>query len=161
MVQSVPEADPRGSEFRQARLRFDAGLPQPIAHYRNGWELALRAESIVSTGIMDQHCMPRLAPGSDVQGRRYSAVRHLAPVSDLDKWKTLLLVDDDYNVLDELRHAVLTGHPEAALAPYPGYTNPRRSVARLSLARAGGCIRERAAAPYLPALAQGANLIMQ
>ncbi|MBZ4346122.1 hypothetical protein LAN15_23620, partial [Mycobacterium tuberculosis] len=57
MVQSVPEADRAVVNFGKRVCAFDAGLPQPIAHYRNGQELALRAESIVSTGIMDQHCM--------------------------------------------------------------------------------------------------------
>ena len=59
MVQSVPEADRAVVNFGKRDCAFDAGLPQPIAHYRNGQELALRAESIVSTGIMDQHCMLR------------------------------------------------------------------------------------------------------
>lgn len=83
MVQSVPEADRAVVNFGKRDCAFDAGLPQPIAHYRNGQQLALRAESLVSIGIMDQHCMLRLAPGSDIAGRRYSAVRHLAPLSDL------------------------------------------------------------------------------
>ncbi len=83
MVQSVPEADRAVVNFGKRDCAFDAGLPQPIAHYRNGQELALRAESIVSTGIMDQHCMLRPGAGQRCAGRRYSAVRHLAPVSDL------------------------------------------------------------------------------
>ena len=78
MVQSVPEADRAVVNFGKRDCAFDAGLPQPIAHYRNGQELALRAESIVSTGIMDQHCMLRLAPGSDVQvGERNNSVSEM------------------------------------------------------------------------------------
>lgn len=65
-------------------------------------ELALRAESIVSTGIMDQHCMLRTAPGSDVQVGDILLFGTSHPCLTFDKWKTLLLVDDDYNVLDEL-----------------------------------------------------------
>jgi D-serine deaminase-like pyridoxal phosphate-dependent protein len=40
---------------------------QPVAHYRHGKALPLQADEIVSVGIMDQHCMLRLAPGCDVQ----------------------------------------------------------------------------------------------
>ncbi|KAF3366920.1 aldolase, partial [Enterococcus faecium] len=95
-------ADRAVVNFGKRDCAFDAGLPQPIAHYRNGQQLALRAESIVSTGIMDQHCMLRLAPGSDVQVGDILLFGTSHPCLTFDKWKTLLLVDDDYNVLDEL-----------------------------------------------------------
>nr|VXZ89019.1 Uncharacterised protein [Klebsiella pneumoniae] len=36
MVQSVPEADRAVVNFGKRDCAFDAGLPQPIAHYRNG-----------------------------------------------------------------------------------------------------------------------------
>ncbi|MBN0734123.1 amino acid deaminase, partial [Pseudomonas aeruginosa] len=81
---------------------FDAGLPQPIAHYRNGQGLALGAESSVSSGLLDPHCLLRLAPGSDVQVGDILLFGTSHPCLTFDKWKTLLLVDDDYNVLDEL-----------------------------------------------------------
>ena len=55
-----------------------------------------------NTGIMDQHCMLRLAPGSDVQVGDILLFGTSHPCLTFDKWKTLLLVDDDYNVLDEL-----------------------------------------------------------
>jgi D-serine deaminase-like pyridoxal phosphate-dependent protein len=102
MVQSVPETDRAVVNFGKRDCAFDAGLPQPIAHYRHGRALPLRAEAIVSIGIMDQHCMLRLAPGSDVQVGDILLFGTSHPCLTFDKWKTLLLVDDDYNVLDEL-----------------------------------------------------------
>ncbi|MCV5951586.1 amino acid deaminase, partial [Escherichia coli] len=63
MVQSVPEADRAVVNFGKRDCAFDAGLPQPVAHYRHGKALPLQADEIVSVGIMDQHCMLRLAPG--------------------------------------------------------------------------------------------------
>jgi D-serine deaminase-like pyridoxal phosphate-dependent protein len=102
MVQSVPETDRAVVNFGKRDCAFDAGLPQPIAHYRRGRALPLRAEAIVSIGIMDQHCMLRLAPGSDVQVGDILLFGTSHPCLTFDKWKTLLLVDDDYNVLDEL-----------------------------------------------------------
>lgn len=102
MVQSVPEADRAVVNFGKRDCAFDAGLPQPIAHYRDGEPLALSAEEIVSVGIMDQHCMLRLAPGSDVQVGDILVFGTSHPCLTFDKWKALLLVDDDYNLLEEL-----------------------------------------------------------
>ncbi|MFG7613747.1 hypothetical protein ACG0R2_27735, partial [Klebsiella pneumoniae] len=41
-----------------------------------------------------------LAPGSDVQVGDILLFGTSHPCLTFDKWKTLLLVDDDYNVLD-------------------------------------------------------------
>ncbi|HAT1609437.1 TPA: amino acid deaminase [Raoultella planticola] len=102
MVQSVPEADRAVVNFGKRDCAFDAGLPQPVAHYRNGKALPLQADEIVSVGIMDQHCMLRLAPGCDVQVGDIVVFGTSHPCLTFDKWKTLLLVDDAYNVLEEL-----------------------------------------------------------
>ena len=100
MVQSVPEADRAVVNFGKRDCAFDAGLPQPIARYRNGERLS--AEGIESVGIMDQHCRLRLAPGSDVQVGDILVFGTSHPCLTFDKWKTLLLVDEQYNVLEEL-----------------------------------------------------------
>lgn len=100
MVQSVPEADRAVVNFGKRDCAFDAGLPQPVARYRHGEPLPV--EGIVSVGIMDQHCMLRLAPGSDVQVGDILVFGTSHPCLTFDKWKTLLLVDEEYNVLDEL-----------------------------------------------------------
>lgn len=102
MVQSVPEADRAVVNFGKRDCAFDAGLPQPVAHYRNGRALPLPANEIVSVGIMDQHCMLRLAPGCDVQVGDIIVFGTSHPCLTFDKWKTLLLVDDEYTVLEEL-----------------------------------------------------------
>ncbi|HEC2564103.1 TPA: amino acid deaminase [Raoultella ornithinolytica] len=102
MVQSVPEADRAVVNFGKRDCAFDAGLPQPVAHYRHGKVLPLQADEIVSVGIMDQHCMLRLAPGCDVQVGDIVVFGTSHPCLTFDKWKTLLLVDDEYNVLEEL-----------------------------------------------------------
>lgn len=102
MVQSVPEADRAVVNFGKRDCAFDAGLPQPVAHYRNGHALPLPANEIVSVGIMDQHCMLRLAPGCDVQVGDIIVFGTSHPCLTFDKWKILLLVDDEYTVLEEL-----------------------------------------------------------
>lgn len=100
MVQSVPEEDRAVVNFGKRDCAFDAGLPQPIARYRHGAQLT--AEGIESVGIMDQHCMLRIEPGSDVQVGDILVFGTSHPCLTFDKWKTLLLVDDQYNVLEEL-----------------------------------------------------------
>jgi D-serine deaminase-like pyridoxal phosphate-dependent protein len=102
MVQSVPEADRAVVNFGKRDSAFDAGLPQPIAHYRGGEAIALKPDAITSTGIMDQHCMLKLTAGSDVQVGDILVFGTSHPCLTFDKWKTLLLVDDAYNVLEEL-----------------------------------------------------------
>lgn len=102
MVQSVPEAGRAVVNIGKRDSAFDAGLPQPIAHYRHGEALPFTPAAITSTGIMDQHCMLRLAAGSDVQVGDILAFGTSHPCLTFDKWKTLLLVDDSYRVLEEL-----------------------------------------------------------
>lgn len=103
MVQSVPEADRAVVNFGKRDCAFDAGLPQPIAHYRDGKALTLAPQGITSVGIMDQHCMVKLSPDSDVQVGDILVFGTSHPCLTFDKWKTLLLVDEEYNVTDELQ----------------------------------------------------------
>ncbi|MDX6021604.1 amino acid deaminase [Scandinavium sp. V105_16] len=102
MVQSVPETGRAVVNIGKRDSAFDAGLPQPIAHYRHGEALPLAPGAITSTGIMDQHCMLKLAAGSDVQVGDILVFGTSHPCLTFDKWKTLLLVDDSYCVLEEL-----------------------------------------------------------
>lgn len=105
MVQSVPESDRAIVNFGKRDSAFDAGLPQPIAHYRQGKPLASPSETLETTGIMDQHAMLKLKPGADVQVGDILVFSTSHPCLTFDKWKALLLVDDEYNVLDELETA--------------------------------------------------------
>ena len=99
MVQSVPEADRAVVNFGKRDCAFDAGLPQPIAHYRNGGELrCARSRSSAPASSWISICRRRAA--MQVGDILLFGTSH--PCLTFDKWKTLLLVDDDYNVLDEL-----------------------------------------------------------
>ncbi|MFV0262100.1 MAG: amino acid deaminase [Kluyvera sp.] len=102
MVQSVPESDRAIVNFGKRDSAFDAGLPQPIAHYRAGKSRELAEKSIETTGIMDQHAMLKLAPGTDVKVGDILVFSTSHPCLTFDKWKALLLVDDSYNVLETL-----------------------------------------------------------
>jgi len=105
MVQSVPESGRAIVNFGKRDSAFDAGLPQPIAHYRAGNTLNLPLKSIETTGIMDQHAMLKLAPGADVKVGDILVFSTSHPCLTFDKWKALLLVDDSYNVLEVLETA--------------------------------------------------------
>lgn len=102
MVQSTPQAAMAVVNFGKRDAAFDAGLPQPVAHYRDGKALPFSPGAIASVGIMDQHCMLRLSPDSDVQVGDILVFGISHPCLTFDKWKTLLLVDDAYTVLDTL-----------------------------------------------------------
>ena len=102
MVQSVPESGRAIVNFGKRDSAFDAGLPQPIAHYRGGKARELAANSIETTGIMDQHAMLKLASEMDVKVGDILVFSTSHPCLTFDKWKALLLVDDSYNVLETL-----------------------------------------------------------
>lgn len=105
MVQSVPESGRAIVNFGKRDSAFDAGLPQPVAHYRQGKALPLSTASINTTGIMDQHAMLKLEHGADVQVGDILVFSTSHPCLTFDKWKALLLVDEDYNVLETLETA--------------------------------------------------------
>ncbi len=102
IVQSVPEPGRAIVNFGKRDSAFDAGLPQPIAHYRNGQALPLNHGDIVSTGIMDQHCMLTLTADADIQVGDILVFGTSHPCLTFDKWQSLYLVDDDYQVIEEL-----------------------------------------------------------
>ncbi|MBU9846886.1 amino acid deaminase [Rahnella ecdela] len=105
MVQSVPESDRAIVNFGKRDSAFDAGLPHPVAHYRQGKLLDSPGETIETTGIMDQHAMLTFKPGADVQVGDIVVFGTSHPCLTFDKWKALLLVDEEYNVLEVLETA--------------------------------------------------------
>lgn len=105
MVQSVPESCRAIVNFGKRDSAFDAGLPQPVAHYRAGKTIEMATNGIETTGIMDQHAMLKLAPGVDVEVGDILVFSTSHPCLTFDKWKALLLVDDEYNVLETLETA--------------------------------------------------------
>ncbi|MEA1672722.1 amino acid deaminase [Nitrospirillum sp. BR 11163] len=103
-VQSRPE--PGLALLTAGRRDFgtDAGLPVPLLRSRDGatpvsmdglgWEIV---------GVNDQHAYLRVPASADLKvGDRVGlGVSH--PCTTLDKWQLLLVVDDDYTVVDAYR----------------------------------------------------------
>ena len=102
MVQSVPEPGRAVVNFGKRDCAFDAGLPQPLAHYRQGKALPFRPGTLNSVAVMDQHCMLDIAPGSDLQVGDILIFGTSHPCLTFDKWKSLLLVDEEYRVIEVL-----------------------------------------------------------
>lgn len=58
--------------------------------------------ALTTVDIMDQHAMLTLAPGSEVRVGDILVFTKSHPCLTFDKWKTLFLIDNDYNVLEEI-----------------------------------------------------------
>lgn len=82
MVQSVPEFGRAVVNFGNRDSAFDAGLPQPVAHYRQGAAGAVHARGAHDGGY---HGPARHADPCARQrgpGRRYSGVYQVASLPD-------------------------------------------------------------------------------
>jgi D-serine dehydratase len=100
-VQSIPEPDRAIMALGKRDAAFDAGLPVPTHRYRPGearpvdapghWEI---------TGMLDQHAYLRTAPGDDVRVGDMLAFDISHPCLTFDKWRQLLVVDEQYRVVD-------------------------------------------------------------
>lgn len=102
-VQSIPEADRAIIGFGKRDAAFDAGMPVPARHYRPGsGASAPRAvepsETWEVTGMMDQHAYLRIKPGADLKVGDMLAFDISHPCLTFDKWRQLLIVDQDYRV---------------------------------------------------------------
>lgn len=105
LVQSMPEPGRLVVNFGKRDAAFDAGLPQPIAHYRDGIAQSDSLQGLTTVGIMDQHAMLTCPPDTRVQIGDILLFSTSHPCLTFDKWKTLFLIDDDYQVIDTLETA--------------------------------------------------------
>ena len=102
LVQSVPEPGRVIVNFGKRDAAFDAGLPQPIAHYRNGVRQESDTQQLITHGIMDQHAMLSCPAEFPLQVGDILVFATSHPCLTFDKWKTLFLIDDDYNVIETI-----------------------------------------------------------
>jgi D-serine dehydratase len=100
-VQSLPEPGRAIIGMGKRDAAFDAGLPVPARHYRPGAPLPVQAPSGWEvSAMMDQHAFMRVDAGDDIQVGDMIAFDISHPCLTFDKWKQVLLVDDDYRVVD-------------------------------------------------------------
>jgi len=81
---------------------FDAGLPIPSLHFRPGRDTRPSAAPAAWQlhKMMDQHAFMAVPADADLQVGDMLALDISHPCLTFDKWQQLLIVDDDYRVVD-------------------------------------------------------------
>lgn len=100
-VQSRPEPGQVIVGLGKRDAAFDAGMPLPVLHHRPGnanpstvpahWQV---------TAMMDQHAFLEVSPRDDLQVGDLLCFDISHPCLTFDKWRHLLVVDDDWKVVD-------------------------------------------------------------
>jgi D-serine dehydratase len=101
-VQSIPDAEMAVVAMGKRDVAFDAGLPRPATVFRPGRDIA-PAEAPAHwavTGLMDQHAYLAIAPGDEIAIGDLLAFDISHPCLTFDKWRRLLVVDDDFTCID-------------------------------------------------------------
>jgi len=99
-VQSVPESGRAIIGLGKRDAAFDAGLPITSLHYRphvSKMPQAAPAEWQI-TAMMDQHAFMSIPEHADIQVGDMLAFDISHPCLTFDKWRQLLLVDEEYQV---------------------------------------------------------------
>lgn len=102
VVQSLPDPARAVVAMGKRDVAFDAGMPRAATHFRKArdekpaaapthWEV---------TGMMDQHAYLTIAPGDDIAVGDIIAFDISHPCLTFDKWRKLLVVDDDYRCIE-------------------------------------------------------------
>jgi D-serine deaminase-like pyridoxal phosphate-dependent protein len=80
----------------------DAGNPVAVTHVARGSRArrSLRDAGWEMTGLSDQHAHMAVPPGHGVRVGDLVALGPSHPCTTLDKWRTIYLVDDDYDVTE-------------------------------------------------------------
>jgi len=101
-VQSLPEPGLAVLGFGKRDAAFDAGLPQAIALYRHGVLLTDQLHNCETVKVMDQHAFWRYDEAIQPQMGDMVLLSTSHPCLTFDKWRTLWVVDESYNLLQEV-----------------------------------------------------------
>ena len=100
-VQSRPEPCRVIVGLGKRDAAFDAGMPLPALHHRPGDANPSTAPAHWQvTAMMDQHAFLDVAPHDDLQVGDLLCFDISHPCLTFDKWRHLLVVDDDWRVVD-------------------------------------------------------------
>lgn len=100
-VLSIPEPGLAILGLGKRDAAFDAGLPIPAMHYRPGTKAPVAAPADWQlTAMMDQHAFMQVGANADVQVGDMLALDISHPCLTFDKWRQLLVIDDNYTVID-------------------------------------------------------------
>lgn len=101
-VQSLPEPGRAVLGFGKRDAAFDAGLPQAVALYRQGELLTTALHHCETIKVMDQHAFWLYDETVQPQIGDIVLLSTSHPCLTFDKWRTLWLVDESYNLLQEV-----------------------------------------------------------
>lgn len=100
-VQSIPEEEKAIIAMGKRDAAFDAGLPVPALHFRPGGISPQSAPSHWTvTKMMDQHASMRIAAQDDLRVGDMIGFDICHPCLTFDKWRTLSVLDAQYQVVD-------------------------------------------------------------
>jgi D-serine dehydratase len=101
-VLSIPESGLAILGLGKRDAAFDAGLPIPALHYRpqTNTQPAAVPSDWQLTAMMDQHAFMRVPAGADLQVGDMLALDISHPCLTFDKWRQLLVMDDNYTVVN-------------------------------------------------------------
>lgn len=100
-VQSIPGAETAIVGMGKRDAAFDSGLPSPALHYRPGCATPQTAPSHWQvTKMMDQHAFLQIGAGDDLRVGDMIAFDISHPCLTFDKWRTLPILNADYQVID-------------------------------------------------------------
>lgn len=99
-VQSLPETGLAILGFGKRDVAFDTGLPQAVAHFRQGKEIPFVPGSMTTFDIMDQHAMVHYEQDVQLKVGDIIIFSTSHPCITFDKWKKIFLIDEQYNVLE-------------------------------------------------------------
>ncbi|HEU0067284.1 MAG TPA: amino acid deaminase [Sphingomonas sp.] len=101
-VQSRPEPGRAVMTMGKRDVAFDAGLPMPILHHRPGRDTPPQTVpgGWAISGMMDQHAYLTVPDDADLLVGDMIGFDISHPCLTFDKWRQLLVMDDDYRCLD-------------------------------------------------------------
>ncbi len=102
-VQSVPEPPKAIVALGKRDAAFDLGLPVPVVHFRPGWAMPVKAAPHWHVAkMMDQHAYLEISEGDDVRVGDMIGFGVSHPCLTFDKWRAVLMLDGNYDVVDVL-----------------------------------------------------------
>jgi len=100
-VQSVPEAEKAIIGMGKRDAAFDSGFPVPALHFRPGGVTPQTAPTHWTvTKMMDQHIFLHIHDGDDIRVGDLIGFDICHPCLTFDKWRTLPVLNADYQVVD-------------------------------------------------------------
>ncbi|CAF0885600.1 unnamed protein product [Adineta steineri] len=101
-VQSIPETNRAIIGFGKRDAAFDAGFPIPILHYRPEWSkpIEIDEKNYQITHMMDQHAYLSCPSDHNLHIGDMIAFDISHPCLTFDKWRKILLINNQYTVID-------------------------------------------------------------